>query len=192
MDDQALTKLKELASLKDSGVLTEEEFAQQKAALLSGAVGAQVAVPVGVPEMSHAMQRQPGGESQYERERPRGAPRIPAGWLAGSWTKNSDNCCDPYFHGTVTAMGDNSFHFSLNNETFTPDGGTGGHVWISTGPRHDGEVFKLTVFDENHFNMAWTKHTYPSGHPFIFDFYKDVKTSYAKQGMAPVPEAMAS
>jgi hypothetical protein len=34
--DEAIAKLKELANLKDQGVLTEEEFAAQKAKILGG------------------------------------------------------------------------------------------------------------------------------------------------------------
>ena len=36
MDDASMAKLKELADMKKSGILTEEEFAQQKAAILAG------------------------------------------------------------------------------------------------------------------------------------------------------------
>ena len=38
MDDAALAKLEKLADMKSKGVLTEEEFAQQKAAVLSGEI----------------------------------------------------------------------------------------------------------------------------------------------------------
>jgi Short C-terminal domain len=34
--DDSITKLKELAELKDQGILTEEEFAAQKAKILNG------------------------------------------------------------------------------------------------------------------------------------------------------------
>ena len=36
MDADAIARLKELAALKEAGILTEEEFSQQKAAILSG------------------------------------------------------------------------------------------------------------------------------------------------------------
>ena len=38
MDDAALAKLEKLADMKSKGILTEEEFAQQKAAVLSGEI----------------------------------------------------------------------------------------------------------------------------------------------------------
>ncbi len=38
MDDAAMAKLEKLADMKSKGVLTEEEFAQQKAAVLSGEI----------------------------------------------------------------------------------------------------------------------------------------------------------
>ena len=38
MDDAALAKLEKLADMKVKGILTEEEFAQQKAAVLSGEI----------------------------------------------------------------------------------------------------------------------------------------------------------
>ena len=79
MDDATMAKLEKLASLKASGVLSEEEVAKQKAAILSGGA-AQAAVAVVVPETSPATQQgwpwlqgqgaqSGGGDSQYERER---------------------------------------------------------------------------------------------------------------------------
>ena len=46
MDPAKMAQLKELASMKDSGVLTEAEFATQKAALLAVAPQAQPRVRV--------------------------------------------------------------------------------------------------------------------------------------------------
>ena len=43
MDDAALAKLEKLAEMKSKGILTEEEFAQQKAAVLGGSASNQVA-----------------------------------------------------------------------------------------------------------------------------------------------------
>ena len=51
MDDATIAKLKELAGLKDAGVLSEEEFQAQKKALLSSG-----AVPAGYPVQGHPMQ----------------------------------------------------------------------------------------------------------------------------------------
>ena len=233
--------------MKDSGVLTEEEFAQQKAGILSGGgkpAGNQVApapvMPVAEPVAQVVQVVQPvapPGESQYERERREREerreyqdrqdrlerqerqerperqermqmermqgeramianiqglhaggvnqkPTIPVAWLAGTWTRTGQNCCEStIIHGTVTPMGDNAFNFSYPRCTFTLDvGAAGGDVWTG----HGGDVFKLTVFDENSFNMAWTNHG------IRMDFFKDVPTSNkAKQGMAPVPTPQA-
>ena len=42
MDDAALAKLEKLAEMKSKGILTEEEFAQQKAAVLGGSASNQL------------------------------------------------------------------------------------------------------------------------------------------------------
>ena len=47
MDDAALAKLEKLAEMKSKGILTEEEFAQQKAAVLGGSASNQVAAAPG-------------------------------------------------------------------------------------------------------------------------------------------------
>jgi len=38
LDADSIAQLKELASMKDSGILIEEEFAQQKAAIIGAVV----------------------------------------------------------------------------------------------------------------------------------------------------------
>ena len=40
MDDAALAKLEKLADMKSKGILTEEEFAHQKALLIGGSMTA--------------------------------------------------------------------------------------------------------------------------------------------------------
>ena len=50
MDDAAMAKLEKLASMKDSGILTEAEFATQKAALLAVAPQAQPPQQQQMPE----------------------------------------------------------------------------------------------------------------------------------------------
>ena len=55
MDAANMAQLKELASMKESGILNEEEFAQQKAAILS----ASIAAPV-MPVQAVPAQMQPG------------------------------------------------------------------------------------------------------------------------------------
>ena len=62
MDADAIAKLKELAALKESGILTEEEFSQQKAVILSGGgkpefTGAQL---IAMAEFSYARRIEKG------------------------------------------------------------------------------------------------------------------------------------
>ena len=60
MDADAIARLKELAALKEAGILTEEEFSQQKAAILSGG-----GKPAG-PRCSDVVQGRCCGKSPFE------------------------------------------------------------------------------------------------------------------------------
>ena len=62
MDADAIARLKELAALKEAGILTEEEFSQQKAVILSGGgkpefTGAQL---IAMAEFSYARRIEKG------------------------------------------------------------------------------------------------------------------------------------
>ena len=79
MDDAALAKLEKLADMKSKGILTEEEFAQQKAAVLGGSGNASNQVASAPGMMQQPIMMQPGmmgnqrRPSVARRENPGGA-----------------------------------------------------------------------------------------------------------------------
>ena len=83
MDDAALAKLEKLADMKSKGVLTEEEFAQQKAAVLSGEIVS--------PKQVAPVMMQPGMMGN-QRPPPPGCP--PGGQFLMGVTNSSSNYAD--------------------------------------------------------------------------------------------------
>ena len=73
MDDAALAKLEKLADMKSKGVLTEEEFAQQKAAVLGGSGNASNRVAPAPGMMMQPIMMQPGMMGN-QRPPPPGCP----------------------------------------------------------------------------------------------------------------------
>ena len=73
MDDAALAKLEKLADMKSKGILTEEEFAQQKAAVLGGSGNASNRVAPAPGMMMQPIMMQPGMMGN-QRPPPPGCP----------------------------------------------------------------------------------------------------------------------
>ena len=73
MDDAALAKLEKLADMKSKGILTEEEFAQQKAAVLGGSGNASNQVASAPGMMMQPIMMQPGMMGN-QRPPPPGCP----------------------------------------------------------------------------------------------------------------------
>ena len=73
MDDAALAKLEKLAEMKSKGILTEEEFAQQKAAVLGGSGNASNQVAPAPEMMMQPIMMQPGMMGN-QRPPPPGCP----------------------------------------------------------------------------------------------------------------------
>ena len=73
MDDAALAKLEKLADMKSKGILTEEEFAQQKAAVLGGSGNASNQVASAPGMMQQPIMMQPGMMGN-QRPPPPGCP----------------------------------------------------------------------------------------------------------------------
>ena len=132
MDPAKMAQLKELASMKDAGILSEAEFAQQKAALLAGgtaqpAVGMAVAPtppPQMVPNINASSNNannivvqnvtQGGGNNRPHK--------YDASMLGGAWTAPTGDCCNPYQEFMLTPMGDDAF--DLNGEMYLRQGST--------------------------------------------------------------------
>ena len=101
MDDAALAKLEKLADMKSKGILTEEEFAQQKAAVLSGEIVS--------PKQVAPVMMQPGMMGN-QRPPPPGCP--PGGQFLMVKYNTGKNCCGcpdrrltSEFHGKCAADG---------------------------------------------------------------------------------------
>ena len=108
--------------MKDAGILSEAEFAQQKAALLSPAAQPAIAMPVAptpppqmVPNINASSNNannivvqnvtQGGGGNNRSH-------KYDASMLGGQWTDPGDGCCIPPSNLMLMPMGDDAFELS--------------------------------------------------------------------------------